>query len=100
MRTLPGVMISKKGLVRYQEKKKLEVPARDGQSLGFDEALRTLRYSRAFVRLADQSSVNMREITRLVIIQSGEGGSPGIQLDRGSIYYSHRNRPELGCLRS
>ena len=88
---LPGRMLTKENQVDYFASGRPPVAAPTNQWLEFGDALRTLSWSRATVRLTDWSQIYMKHQSRLAIARSAEStNAPSIRLDEGEIYFSSR----------
>ena len=69
------------------------VGARTNQTMQAGDRLRTLRRSRALLRLSDFSVIRVNELTLLEIRAPSTGQTGFLDLQSGSIYFFNRERP-------
>src|SRR5204863_1231353 len=81
------------GVVLFKPSTGSEISALVPQPIDFGEGLRTLELSGAAMRLTDQSSLRMKEMTRLEIIRRpAVTNAPTVRIYRGEIRASSRSR--------
>ena len=68
-------------------------PAQTNQTMQAGDRLRTLRRSRALLRLSDFSVIRVNELTLLEIRAPSTGQNGFLDLQSGSIYFFNRERP-------
>ena len=68
-------------------------PGQTNQTLQAGDRLRTLRRSRALLRLSDLSVIRVNELTVLEIRAPSTGQNGFLDLQSGSIYFFNRERP-------
>ena len=69
------------------------IAAQTNQTLQAGDRLRTLRRSRALLRLSDFSVIRVNELTLLEVRQPSTGQNGFLDLQSGSIYFFNRERP-------
>jgi outer membrane receptor protein involved in Fe transport/Tfp pilus assembly protein PilF len=71
-----------------------------GQVLHTGDQLRTAERSRAVVRLANQTTLRVGELTVLRIPAQGERGGVVLEMLRGVLYFFRRDKPDLFEIRT
>src|SRR5439155_745854 len=69
------------------------IAAQTNQTLQAGDRLRTLRRSRALLRLSDFRVIRVNELTLLEVRQPSTGQNGFLDLQSGSIYFFNRERP-------
>jgi Tfp pilus assembly protein PilF len=88
----PAKMIEKEGEVRFRHVVNAEVAAAVPQDLSFGDGLRTLLLSRAAVRLTDQTSLRLSELTILEVRRrEPTARTPAVRILEGKALFSSRS---------
>lgn len=90
-----SVIVSIENQVDFSVKEGPWIKGQVGQKLNYGDRVRTGEFSRATIRLPNESIMRINELTTITLKPpKTKTGKPGIDLKRGALYFFSRNQPE------